>query len=172
MKTADDFCILPLPAHQAHSAGFAWQEKTIILNSTVFFCFPFSILAGLRSLSWLSYELFAQQDLCSGLCFSKNWKNPFMCSLFFFFFWSSSPIGSCSLYACRQGGAYLSCGKLPYKNWGCFFHYPRAFLASWRRWWQLQVWNSVCSPRNEFRSSFHFSSSKGRVFECGFGPAF
>lgn len=78
-------------------------------------------------------------------------EKPVRVLLFFFFFWSSSPIGSCSLYTCRQGGAYLSCGKLPYKNWGCFFHYPRAFLDSWRLWWMLQELNSVCSSPNVFR---------------------
>ena len=33
MKTADDFCILPLPAYPAHSAVFAWQEENIVLNA-------------------------------------------------------------------------------------------------------------------------------------------
>lgn len=119
MKRADNFCILPLLTYSAHSAGLTWQEE----NGAKFiwplsFFFPlFSILADLQSLRWLSYELFVQQLLCSDLCFSKNWKNLFTCSFFFFFFGIFlSPIGSCSLYTCRQGGAYLSCGKLPYKN--------------------------------------------------------
>lgn len=98
--------------------------------------FAKSQLTGCWAMSCLSNRAFVL--VCAPAKTGKTCSHALFSS-----FLSSSPIGSCRLYTCKQGGAYLSCGKLPYKNWGSFFHYPRAFLASWRLWWMLQKVNSV-----------------------------
>lgn len=166
MKTTDNFCILPLLAYPAHSVGLAWQEE----NSAKF-VWPLSFFFSVFYCCWFAkpqvtelWVVCPTAPLFWSVLQQKLEKPVHL--LFFFFLVFLSPIGSCSLYACRQGGAYLSCGRLPYKNWGCIFHYPRVFLASYRLWWMLCDLNSTCSPRNVFRSLFYFSSGKGKVFEC------
>lgn len=144
MKTADDLCIFPfatLPSPLCRICLTGWKHSSKFIWPLYFF---FSFLVVLICKVSVDSELWAVYP--TGTLFwsvlQQKLEKPVLV-LLFFFFGSSSPIGSCSLYTCRQGGAYLSCGKLPYKNRGCLVHYPRAFLASWRLWWMLQKLNSV-----------------------------
>lgn len=118
MKTADNFCIiLLLLTYPVHSAQQDWLDrKKMVLNSFGHCLFFFS---PVFYSCWFAKSQVAElwvvcptAPLFWSVLLQKLEKPVHL----LFFFFHLPPIGSCSLSTCRQGGAYLSCGKLPYKN--------------------------------------------------------